>query len=243
MASLHMVELRPQAPALVRFLQDQGLDLGRADEDLSYGIHAWLSAAFGDLAPKPWRLLMDRRRPIRILGYTTANADRLRQRLEEFAEPGAFTVLSEPEADIASKPMPRWDPGRRLGFEILVCPVGRKADSGIEKDLFLIEADAAGDGQVDRGTVYCDWVKERLERDEACVVDTIHLAGFRLVTQVRRSQSAGGSRKIGRLVRPRALLQGELTVGDPHGFGNLVARGVGRHRSFGYGMLLLRPPA
>jgi len=238
-----MVELRPQAPALFRFLRDQGLDMGRADEDMSYGIHAWLAAAFGDMAPKPWRLLMDRRRPMRVLGYSAATADRLRQRLVEFAEPGAFTVVSDPEADIASKPMPRWSPGRRLAFEILVCPVGRKADSGLEKDLFLIQVDAVGDGRVDRGTVYCSWVQERLERDGACEVNTIRLKGFRLVNQVRRAQSTGGSRKIGRLVRPQALLHGELTVGDPETFGYLVAQGVGRHRSFGYGMLLLRPPA
>lgn len=243
MTALHMVELRPRAPALMRFLRDQGLDMGRDDEDLSYGIHAWMAAAFGELAPKPWRLLSDRRRPMRVLGYAQASADGLRQRLVEFAEPGAFTVLSDPEADIASKPMPQWSPGRRLAFEILVCPVGRKADSGVEKDLFLIHVDAAGDGRVDRETVYCEWAKERLERDEACAVNTINLTGFRLVNQVRRAQAAGGSRKVGRLIRPQALMNGELTVGDPEAFGNLVARGVGRHRAFGYGMLLLRPPA
>jgi len=32
-------------------------------------------------------------------------------------------------------------------------------------------------------------------------------------------------------------------VRDPTGFAALLARGVGRHRAFGFGMLLLRPPA
>jgi CRISPR system Cascade subunit CasE len=39
------------------------------------------------------------------------------------------------------------------------------------------------------------------------------------------------------------LLRGELTVADPDAFSALLARGVGRHRAFGYGMLLLRPPS
>ena len=39
-----------------------------------------------------------------------------------------------------------------------------------------------------------------------------------------------------------AVLAGTLTVRDPQAFATLLARGVGRHRAFGYGMLLLSPP-
>ncbi|MEE8524028.1 MAG: type I-E CRISPR-associated protein Cas6/Cse3/CasE [Thermoanaerobaculia bacterium] len=42
--------------------------------------------------------------------------------------------------------------------------------------------------------------------------------------------------------RPDALLTGTLEVTDPDAFATLLARGVGRHRAFGFGMLLLRPP-
>lgn len=38
---------------------------------------------------------------------------------------------------------------------------------------------------------------------------------------------------------PDALLRGCLRVLEPDAFAHLVARGVGRHRSFGFGMLLL----
>ena len=37
-------------------------------------------------------------------------------------------------------------------------------------------------------------------------------------------------------------MRGVLTITDPDAFAQLLARGVGRHRSYGYGMLLLRPP-
>ncbi|MFG1478963.1 type I-E CRISPR-associated protein Cas6/Cse3/CasE [Xanthobacter sp. V4C-4] len=38
------------------------------------------------------------------------------------------------------------------------------------------------------------------------------------------------------------MLVGTLSVRDAEAFGVLLARGVGRHRAFGYGMLLLSPP-
>jgi CRISPR system Cascade subunit CasE len=50
----------------------------------------------------------------------------------------------------------------------------------------------------------------------------------------RRQRAVGG---------PDALLVGQLRVIDPDAFADLIARGVGRHRSFGFGLLMLRPAA
>lgn len=241
MSLLQMVELRLDMPALLRFLRDQGLDPGEGD-DLGYGVHAWLAAAFGPMAPKPWRLLVDRRRPTRILGYSLHNAEELRQRLHDFSHPGAFAVCAEPDTDIASRPMPAWKPGRRLGFELQFCPVGRKARTGVEKDLFLLNADAAPAMPLQREAVYCDWIRTKLQQTGAANVTAIGLAGFQLVRQTRQSQGPG-RRSRSHPLRPQALVRGELTILDPDAFSDLLARGVGRHRSFGYGMLLLRPPS
>jgi CRISPR system Cascade subunit CasE len=42
--------------------------------------------------------------------------------------------------------------------------------------------------------------------------------------------------------RPDATFRGTLRVDDPARFAAAaLARGVGRHRAFGFGMLLLRP--
>lgn len=242
MTTLYMIELRPDLNALLRFLHGQGFD-SSGDEDLGYGIHAWLAAAFGELAPKPWRLLFDRRRPARVLGYASCDAEQLRQRIRDFSEPSVYSVCPDPETMIASRAMPTWRSGRRLAFEVQCCPVARKASSGEEKDLFLIHADTAEQGSLKRDTVYCEWVQERLERDNAANVRSINLVGFRLVGQTRQGRGDAGRRSRSRLVRPLAILQGELEVGDPAAFSTLLARGVGRHRSFGYGMLLLRPPS
>ena len=42
---------------------------------------------------------------------------------------------------------------------------------------------------------------------------------------------------------PAALMRGTLVVGDdPAKFAELLRCGVGRHRAYGFGMLLVRPP-
>lgn len=213
------------------------------DEDLGYGVHAWLAAAFGQGTIRPWRLLYDSRRPTRILGYTTRDASELRERLGAFAEPSVYAVVPDPENDILTRPMPTWRAGQRLAFEVQCCPVGRKSGSGLEKDMFLIAADHSGSDSIDRESVYTVWAAERLERDNACSIRKIRLDGFRLVRQLRQTQPEGNGRTRARLVRPMALIRGELIVGDPESFNAMLARGIGRHVAFGYGMVLLRPPS
>jgi CRISPR system Cascade subunit CasE len=241
MNQLFMIELEFDTLALYRFLHTRGLSGIEDDTELGYGLHAWLKAAFGDLAPKPWRLLMDKHRPPRILGYASHGADVLQQRIVEFADPSVLRVCPEPQLMIADRIMPIFRKGRRVGFQTLVCPVGRKARSGIEKDLFLIHADSHGEGLC-RETVYCNWVEEKLG-DYSVIVDSIRLEGFRLVRQMRQTQSSNGKRRRRQIVRPQALLEGELIVQDSTEFIHLLARGIGRHRAFGYGMILLRPPS
>lgn len=243
MDRFYMVEMRPDVPALMRFLAGQGLMPKRNKLDLGYGIHAWITAAFGEIAPKPWRLLTKQRLPARILAYSQHSADELRQRLSEFADPSVYAVCPAQDKSISSRVMPQWQSGRQLMFEILCCPVGRKAASGIEKDLFLIRADSAAESNILRERVYCDWVQANLEREEAVTVDNIWLDGFQLVRQMRQGRRCNGHRQQGNLTRPQALVKGAITISDPEAFDELLRRGIGRHRSFGYGMILLRPPS
>ena len=242
MNPLYMLEIEFDIAALYRFLHIQGL-LGREDgTELGYEIHAWLSAAFGEFVPKPWRLLIDKHRPPRILGYAPHDANILQQRINEFAEPNVLKVCPKPQLMIASRVMPGWQEGRKLGFQTLVCPVGRKARSGVEKDLFLIHADSQNndDAELCRETIYCDWVKKRFNNYQV-TVDSVRLTGFRLVKQKRQTQSQNKKRIFRRIVRPQALIEGEITIENPNKFNYLLQNGMGRHRAFGYGMILLRP--
>jgi CRISPR system Cascade subunit CasE len=241
--SLHMIELLPDMPALMRFLRGQGLATADGDDDLGYGVHAWLAAAFGELAPKPWRLFADRKRPPRLLAYTIHDADLLRGRLREFADPAVCAVCPDADVSLSAKRMPDWQPGRRLGFEVQCCPVGRENRSGVEKDLALLHGDGSEEERHDRHQIYCEWARTRLEGSGAATVSSIAVEGFRLVSQRRRASRQPGGRQITRLIRPQVLLRGTWTVENTDAFSQLLATGIGRHRAFGYGMVLLRPPA
>lgn len=244
--SLYMMQLRLNPQRLIQFAQDQGVNRA-ADEDLGYGVHAWLAALWGPLAPKPFRLLdpgttWRKDQPLQWLGYSTQDGAALREQAEMFAMPLALAVSNL--ADLTTvKQMPMtWEEGRRLGFEVLACPVSRRET---EKDVFLRRVEIMGemDPPLDRATVYGEWLARQLA--QAATLESVQLVGFRLVRLLRRSQrTVDQARRFGRsLILPQALLRGVLTVQDGAAFAATLARGVGRHRAFGYGMLLLRPPA
>lgn len=241
--ALYMVQMELDEPALVRFLNQSGLNL-RQDEDLGYGLHAWLTACFGPLAPKPFRLLASRHPQLkaRLLAYATSDGDALREQAELFALP-AVRAVCDLSSDLATAPLPakdRFPQGRRLGFEVLCCPVARRASDGRERDVFLHAADHTQNGvPVDRSQIYVDWLSRQLEPGAS--LEEARMEEFALVSQLRQGGRNGreGRRKA-RLTRPRVLLRGTLAVGDPQAFWETLRRGVGRHRAFGYGMLLLR---
>ncbi|MDI9458121.1 MAG: type I-E CRISPR-associated protein Cas6/Cse3/CasE [Bacillota bacterium] len=237
----NMVEIQLDLASFHTFLYDVMGYRGRLEVDYGYAVHQWLAAAFGELAPKPWRFFINRSGSARVLGYSEADAQELRGQLNEFALPCAISVCPRPEVMINSKPMPQWHRGRRLGFQVLCCPVGRKAGSGVEKDLFLIRAEG-GAHDLQRESVYADWLKERFEAGGATVHD-VRMTGFRLVRLRRQMRfQTNQERKSARITRPHALLEGNLTVTDPESFAQMLRKGLGRHRSFGYGMILLSSP-
>lgn len=242
--TLHMVQMHLDPAALVRFLAAQGLNRD-ADSDLGYGVHAWLTATFGDLAPKPFRFHLDpdNRRPPKLLAYSPHGRERLLDQALTFAEPATQAVCPlEQELAVAELPGPeRWSPGRRVGFEVLACPVARRSRDGVERDAFLARADhIEPHAGLSRALVYREWLAARLAG--AAELESAELAGFHLVTQWRQGLRPGrGSRGAARLTRPAALLRGALRVSDGAAFHTLLGNGIGRHRAFGYGMLLLRP--
>lgn len=242
-APLYMLELRPDPAALLRFAQAQGLNRSR-DEDLGYAAHAWLAAMFGALAPKPFRLLQDHRlrQPPRLLGYVSASRAELAEHAAAFAPPLA-TAACAPEQLAQIKAMPtNWQPGRRLGFEVLACPVSRRDDA--EKDVFLRRADRhpSDAPPLQRDDVYRDWLQRQF--GTAAQIEDMRLEGFRLVHMLRRGErgNSDGKRPAARISRPQALLCGTLRVDGSADFSTLLQRGIGRHRAFGFGMLLLKPP-
>lgn len=231
-APLHLVQMRLDPAALMRFAASQRLDLDR-DEDSGYSLHAWLAAMFGSDAPKPFRWF-DRQGE--LLGYARLDHRALAERAQAFATPVAHAAL-RPDA-LLSKTMPdRWTAGRRLSIAVLACPVSRRGKT--EKDVYLRELDEQGDAARPREAVYLDWF--RRQWGDAVAFERLELVGFDRGRSLRRGQSAQG--RVSRsLERPRCRFSAVAEVRDGDAFHQHLARGIGRHRAFGYGMVLLAPP-
>jgi CRISPR system Cascade subunit CasE len=270
---LHMLQLRLDGRELLRSARRQGLS--RQTEDLGYLVHGHLAALFGDLAPQPFHTSRHSQ-DVEVLAYGPRDAEELQEHAETFALPADLQALQH----LAGKELPAtWSAGRRLGFEVRVCPVVRTSSAtphrkaGAEVDAFLAACDRREAGDVDydgapkqgsdpqgtgsqpdgpqpgdeppelqREAVYRDWLSRQLQ--PAAQLETARLTCFRLARIFRRTrgrQSKGSARQSSRPTRPDAVLTGELSVLDGEAFHRLLARGVGRHRAFGFGMLLLRP--
>lgn len=100
-----------------------------------------------------------------------------------------------------------------------------------------------------RAEIYRSWLAARLE--PAASLEMARLISTRDALLWRRGIPQGGP-ALSMYDRPRlshagrsalgrreAVFEGTLRVGDPAAFASLLARGVGRHRAFGFGMLLL----
>lgn len=235
--SLTLLQCHPDPRRLAAWATRFGLTAG--GDDLGYALHTLLTAAFGEAAPKPFRHFGDVRG---LLAYTNHDANAL-QLAAQTASPDVHATLGLEHFATRSFPT-EWASGRRLGFELRVRPVLRTHE-GRERDVFLAEIDKRGlpDAELSREAVYAGWLARELARGEAASVERLQLDGFRLAASVRKGSDTQGRRPARRVAGPDALFSGELTVRDPAGFATLLARGVGRHRAFGFGMLLLRPPA
>ncbi len=212
-----------------------------------------MAALFGEGEVQPFRVVSESRQ-VGVIGYTLRPEHELRRRAQEVADPAMFAACDW--AQLAVKQMPdQWPVGRRLGFEVRTCPVVRLArnletggnghrpaqyDRGTEMDAWLHRrlSDPGAHNDDGRETVYGEWLRDRVAL--AASVDEVRLEGFRRVDLVRRDHAPHRHARV--LERPDALLRGILTVVDGAAFGGLLAAGIGRHRAYGFGMLLLRPP-
>ena len=252
--TLHLVQLAPDSAALAHFAHGAGLP----DDDPGYLWHRALRDAFGALAPQPFRSLDPGGQPVRLLGYGPADEERLREAL----------ILAAPDLDrvfppdrIRSKQLPLpFTTGRRLAFETRVCPIvrTRSSDGSRQRELDAFVHHALGiatEPGPEREEVYRSWLAERLTAAGG-QLDAARMKSFRLGPLVRRRHASpaartatedGPARRLlatgrhGGARRPEVVFEGVLEVTEPDAFASGLARGIGRHRAFGFGMLLLRP--
>ncbi len=265
MSTLHLVRMTLSVPALARWaaVRNYGWTTRRdqkgreqdADFDEGRALHHLLVESFGTGVLSPFRLLVaPRSTQAHLYAYSRSDQVTLRDAAQTYALPEVASVCNWTQLD--TKPLPEsWRTGRRLGFEVRIKPVSRIASplpsssgaafaKGTELDAFLIEAlrrfpQSIGEHEQQmmqagrsRQAVYVDWLAERLKGTA-----TLEL-GVRLAHFQRRRAARKGFAPEG----PDATLQGNLVVVDPARFQELLAKGVGRHKAYGFGMLMLRPP-
>lgn len=238
--NLHLLHCTPDPRALAAWSVRHGLL--SPDGDYGYALHALLQATFGEAAPKPFRYLDPHRG---LLAYTDIDRDHLRDHAG-LAAPDVARALGLDALD--ARPFPTaWRPGQRLGFEVRIRPVVRCND-GRERDAYLHAIEPLPrSGGLDRDhpqreDVYRDWLAHHMTADgTARLLDTA-MEAFRLTRVLRQGTTDGAGRRKARTpAGPDVLFTGQLEIGDGDAFARLVSRGIGRHRSFGFGMLLLRP--
>ncbi|HMO31126.1 type I-E CRISPR-associated protein Cas6/Cse3/CasE [Enterovirga sp.] len=267
--TLTLVQMRPALGPLLRWAERRKVVAPQGADDLGYALHAILKAAFGEDSPQPFVLLDPPRRRERpgadaspqILGYTRGDPPALRL-AASLAEPEVSEALGLD--GLAAKTMPdRFPAGTRLAFRARIRPMVRRDRDGDrtksrEHDAYLAAVESypvengIGTAPFGRGEVYRDWLARQFlaggaEHDPGR--DRFDLESFRLTRALRRGrdrdlrQIPSSSEKMrGMAGHPDATVTGTLTVRDPDAFAAFLARGVGRHRAFGFGMLLLRPP-
>ena len=213
-------------------------------QDPDHAMHCLLTECFGDLAPKPFRLIVPRGAAAGVLyGYGHADVDALRESAAICADPLQSRILPGDRMD--SKPMPwHWQAGKRLGFEVRIRPVVRRTRNAKDRpekecDAFLHEAlqyPEKGGMKRGREQVYAKWLSGQFDRKGGAALDVgkTKLVSFQRTRAVRRLHARHSE-------GPDAVMRGVLTVTDSGPFAALLSQGIGRHRAYGFGMLLLRP--
>jgi CRISPR system Cascade subunit CasE len=236
---LHMVSFTPDRTSLIALAQARGKLL--PDGDLGYAIHQVLTGLFGAAAPKPFQLMDNGR--FQLLGYSAADeaaltdyADLQKTRVPDWEV--MASTLNFLKMRVRAMPSV-WSEGRKYRFSVRTRPVvriNRAKERGLprECDVFLrtIEREQNGSDRISRQEVYLSWFRKQIS-ETAAQLGTLSIGAMTRTRVSRKGATA--------ISGPDVTFTGILAVADPVQFASLLARGVGRHRAFGFGMLLLSP--
>ena len=249
---LHMIQMWLDTRQLAQLGRMLHLPLKKVGNN--YLVHCALAELFQDQAPNLYcvddkhRQITEYKnsgRYIRTLCYSELDWKTLQNLSRGFASPTVYDIVDWER--VASKPMPDTFPQRmKLGFELRACPVIRKASAGPkwkegqELDAFLSrvwEIDDPGI-EVDREEVYVNWLRRQFENRGGAELLSANMKRFSIERMSRRNHTS--NRKVTTIQRPDLTLTGKLKITDDEAFTKLLEKGIGRHKSFGFGMLKIR---
>ncbi len=253
----YMIHVPLDMRAFNRWAGQRGL-IRRGVFDEGYALHILLTGMFGPGVLRPFRLFAsERRRNASLYAYTDADQAALQSMANLVATPDCLDALDPKK--IRSKEMhTEFTAGQRLGFDLRVRPVrrlrteihdqksGKTIGKGAEIDAFLVHVfrhfpDGGADEAVNarsagqtREKIYTEWLAERFDGVAEIEKEACRVAAFKR----SRSLRGDGFSPEG----PDVTFHGVLTVTHPNEFAVRIRNGIGRHKAYGYGMLLLRPP-
>lgn len=202
-------------------------------EDLDHAMHCLLRETLGAEAPKTFRLFHPTEdNEATLYGYTNSPAPDLQQVAAATADPIQEEIMEH--LGIRTKPMPdTWQTGQTLNFNIRARPIKQTARGGqkpgSERDVYQRE-----ETDLPREQIYEQWLSEKLNNTGAAQVQRLRITAYKQVDSQRK-------RNRPRVSGPDVTFQGTFTIQDPLEFTALLSRGTGRHKAYGYGMILLRP--
>ena len=230
MTTLHLMQAKIDPVRLARWSVEQKIsDPDRAAHCLVYG-------TFGaERVPKPFLMKVEGTNPSEngtVLAYTELEETELRE-LAKRNQKLAIESVMPPEGIRTTTIPDRWKPGTKFGFSVRVRPTqrGKWMERQAERDIYLER-----DGEMTRGELYCQWVAEIIEKQGGASPEEETLAMNQFTIRRTRRQ-----RTSGYTLGPDATISGALEVRDSERFSQLLATGIGRHRAYGYGMVLLQP--
>jgi CRISPR system Cascade subunit CasE len=248
--TIHMIQMWLDSKRLMQLGRMLHLPLKKVGNN--YLVHCALSELFQDQAPKPFSVEDHHRQiadydgqQIRVLCYSELDWKTLQNLAKGFASPTVYEIVDWER--MASKPMPTDFPdGMELGFELRVCPVVRKASDGPkwrkgqELDVFLSKVWEIDDQSVsvDRENTYKEWLIHYFEKQNSADLNSLNIKRFSIERMSRRNHKA--KRKVKIIQRPDVTFTGILKIRNGEEFKELLYSGIGRHKSFGFGMLKIR---
>lgn len=203
-----------------------------------------------------------------IHAYSSVSKSDLLQRVDAFGDIELHEQFDR--SSLKERTLPERFP-EVVGFSVRLCPIVRmsrdvrldvslpgregsirierksrnKKRRGCEVDAFeaaCIRSHREGLGAIDsaqRGEIYLDWFRELASRIDGIEVETARLQAQRWTHLWRRDHAA--KRTSRKLCRPDVVVTGRLRISDQSQLRERLRRGIGRHKAFGFGMLLLRP--
>ena len=253
MTTINLIKIPVSLTNLARWAGERGKPVGFDSSVYDKGrvLHHLMTETFGTEAFKCFRLMASARATnANLYSYSCLEAKDLQTNSTMYGMPEHLSVFGIDT--IQGKPMPEnWRKDQLVGFDIRIRPVRRiikelnlgndVVKSGTELDAFLIEAKRSipnsSSSMKERGrtrqAVYLDWLIERTSDFAEIDRNNTRLNNF------IRSKILRGKKTI---EGPDAIMHGNLKITDPLKFTHFLEKGIGRHRSFGYGMILLRPP-